>query len=235
VVELPERDGTALVDCLEHALVEAGVRAQEAADARPRVALRLLHPPAQERVQLDREERCLVTPVLEHLPASPQPLRQGFARVRAEAGEEGQLVRAGEHVHRVDLHQADPLQDPTEVPPIDPTLRTGVVEALRLQGDAAGFRAAEGVIGQGHRLCRVGSESGIPTRSAPPRRYSMRVVVDFDLCESNALCMAAAPEVFEVRDDDFLYILQEEPGEELRAKVEEAARRCPKQAIVIEG
>ena len=44
----------------------------------------------------------------------------------------------------------------------------------------------------------------------------MRVVVDYDLCESNALCMAAAPEVFEVRDDDFLYVLQDEPPEELR-------------------
>jgi ferredoxin len=63
----------------------------------------------------------------------------------------------------------------------------------------------------------------------------MRVIVDFDLCESNALCMAAAPEVFEVRDDDFLYVLQEEPPEDLRPKVEEAARRCPKQAITIEG
>ncbi len=63
----------------------------------------------------------------------------------------------------------------------------------------------------------------------------MRVVVDYDLCESNALCMAAAPEVFEVREDDFLYVLQEEPSEELRGKVEEAARRCPKQAISIEG
>ncbi len=63
----------------------------------------------------------------------------------------------------------------------------------------------------------------------------MRVVVDYDLCESNALCMQAAPEVFEVRDDDFLYVLQDEPGEDLRAKVEEAVRRCPKQAITIEG
>jgi len=61
----------------------------------------------------------------------------------------------------------------------------------------------------------------------------VRVVVDFDLCESNALCMAAAPEVFEVRDDDFLYILDEHPPESLRAKVEEAVRRCPKQAISI--
>jgi ferredoxin len=63
----------------------------------------------------------------------------------------------------------------------------------------------------------------------------MRIVVDYDLCESNALCMAAAPEVFEVRDDDFLYVLQDEPPEELRTKVEEAVRRCPKQAISVEG
>lgn len=63
----------------------------------------------------------------------------------------------------------------------------------------------------------------------------MRVVVDYDLCESNALCMAAAPEVFEVREDDFLYVLQDEPPEDLRAKVDEAVRRCPKQAISIEG
>ena len=62
----------------------------------------------------------------------------------------------------------------------------------------------------------------------------MKVVVNFDLCESNAVCMGIAPEVFEVRDDDFLYILQEEPAEDLRGKVEEAARRCPKQAITIE-
>ena len=61
-----------------------------------------------------------------------------------------------------------------------------------------------------------------------------KVVVDFDLCESNAICMGIAPEVFEVRDDDFLYVLQEEPGPELRPKVEEAVRRCPKQAISIE-
>ena len=63
----------------------------------------------------------------------------------------------------------------------------------------------------------------------------MRVVVDFDLCESNALCMAAAPEVFEVRDDDFLYVLQEEPPEELRPKMEEAVRMCPRGAISIDG
>jgi ferredoxin len=62
----------------------------------------------------------------------------------------------------------------------------------------------------------------------------MRVVVNYDVCESNAVCMGIAPEVFEVRDDDFLYILQEQPDESLRPKIEEAVRMCPKQAISIE-
>ena len=61
----------------------------------------------------------------------------------------------------------------------------------------------------------------------------MRVKVDYDLCESNAVCMAVAPEVFEVRDDDFLYVLDETPPDDLRAKVDEAVRRCPKQAIAV--
>jgi ferredoxin len=62
----------------------------------------------------------------------------------------------------------------------------------------------------------------------------MRVVVDYDLCESNAVCMSLVPEVFEVRDDDFLYLLNENPPEELRARLEEAVRSCPKQAIRLE-
>lgn len=62
----------------------------------------------------------------------------------------------------------------------------------------------------------------------------MRVVVDFDQCESNALCMGILPQVFEVRDDDFLYVLDEHPPEELRARLMEAVRSCPKNAISIE-
>lgn len=62
---------------------------------------------------------------------------------------------------------------------------------------------------------------------------SFKVEVDYDLCESNAVCMQIAPEVFEVRDDDFLYLLTETPDDSLRAKVEESAQRCPKQAIKV--
>jgi ferredoxin len=62
----------------------------------------------------------------------------------------------------------------------------------------------------------------------------MRVVVDFDACQSNALCMSVAPQVFEVRDDGFLYVLNETPDEPLRGRVEEAVRLCPTQAITLE-
>ncbi|HEV2368596.1 MAG TPA: ferredoxin [Acidimicrobiales bacterium] len=63
---------------------------------------------------------------------------------------------------------------------------------------------------------------------------SLRVVVDYDVCESNAVCMGLVPEVFEVRDDDFLYILDEHPPESMRARLEEAVRSCPKAAISLE-
>jgi ferredoxin len=61
----------------------------------------------------------------------------------------------------------------------------------------------------------------------------MKVVVDFDLCESNAVCMGIAPEVFEVREDDFLYILDENPPEALRPAMEQAVAACPRAAISI--
>ena len=63
----------------------------------------------------------------------------------------------------------------------------------------------------------------------------MRVTVDFDVCASTGACAQVAPEVFEVRSDGYLYILQENPGEELRAKVTSAEEMCPTGAISIEG
>jgi ferredoxin len=43
--------------------------------------------------------------------------------------------------------------------------------------------------------------------------------------------MGIAPEVFEVREDDFLYILDENPPESLRPQLEEAVMSCPRAAI----
>jgi len=62
----------------------------------------------------------------------------------------------------------------------------------------------------------------------------MKLLVDYDLCEANARCMEAAPEVFKVDDSDNLHVLMEEPPEHLRRKVEEAIRLCPRQALSLQ-
>jgi len=59
----------------------------------------------------------------------------------------------------------------------------------------------------------------------------MKIVVDYDLCEANAVCMDVCPECFRVEDNDTLTILVEHPPESLRSKVEEAVRLCPRQAL----
>ncbi len=64
----------------------------------------------------------------------------------------------------------------------------------------------------------------------------MKISVDYDLCEANAICVEQAPEVFRVDDEDNIHVLIEDPGENLREKVEAAVRLCPRQALsIIEG
>jgi len=62
----------------------------------------------------------------------------------------------------------------------------------------------------------------------------MKVIVDFDVCASTGACMQVSPEVFEVRSDGYLYILQEHPGPDVADKVRKAADLCPTAAITIE-
>lgn len=59
----------------------------------------------------------------------------------------------------------------------------------------------------------------------------MRVKVDTDLCEANAVCCGLAPAVFELDDDEMLVIkVDEVPADEV-ASVEKAIARCPKNAL----
>ncbi len=63
----------------------------------------------------------------------------------------------------------------------------------------------------------------------------MRVIVDYDVCASTGSCVQICPEVFEIRSDNFLYVLLEEPPESMRKQVEKAADMCPTAAITVEG
>jgi ferredoxin len=61
----------------------------------------------------------------------------------------------------------------------------------------------------------------------------MRVWVDLDACKGHAQSEDAAPEVFHVNDEGLADVLIEHPDESLRPKVDEAARLCPEECILI--
>ena len=61
----------------------------------------------------------------------------------------------------------------------------------------------------------------------------MKIKVDFDLCESNALCEALAPANFQIDDDDFLQVIDERVTDENRDVVMQAVAACPKSAISV--
>lgn len=62
----------------------------------------------------------------------------------------------------------------------------------------------------------------------------MRITVDHDVCEANAVCEGISAELFHVRDDDVLQIKKPKPDtEELQHRAREAVRLCPKAALSI--
>ena len=81
-------------------------------------------------------------------------------------------------------------------------------------------------------IARTAEQHGKPTSGTTE---AVKINVDFDRCQSNGLCMSAAPELFEVRDDGYLSVLIEAPGEDQRAAALDAVRLCPTQAISLEG
>ncbi len=62
----------------------------------------------------------------------------------------------------------------------------------------------------------------------------MKITVNYDLCTSNAVCMGIAPEIFEVRDDGFMYVLNDSPGPEFLERVREAVASCPNGALSLD-
>jgi ferredoxin len=59
----------------------------------------------------------------------------------------------------------------------------------------------------------------------------MKIQVDYDLCESNALCEAMAPDVFEVDDNDDLQLKTDQTTDANIEAVKRAVAACPRAAI----
>ncbi|GAA1510587.1 ferredoxin [Nocardioides humi] len=63
----------------------------------------------------------------------------------------------------------------------------------------------------------------------------MRVVADTGICQGHQLCQGEAPDVFGFDEDaDVVVLLDQHPGEALRADVTTAVKYCPAFALSIE-
>jgi ferredoxin len=63
----------------------------------------------------------------------------------------------------------------------------------------------------------------------------VEIVVDTELCEGHALCVTAAPDVFEIGDDEKSIVLPVELTDDVLRRVDDAILRCPVQAISRRG
>ena len=63
----------------------------------------------------------------------------------------------------------------------------------------------------------------------------VEIIVDAELCEGHALCVTAAPDVFEIGDDEKAIVLPVELTDDVLRRVDDAILRCPVQAISRRG
>jgi ferredoxin len=62
----------------------------------------------------------------------------------------------------------------------------------------------------------------------------MKIVVDWSLCDGNALCAKAAPDLLTVDSSDTLHVLKPTFGQEDLERARRAVQVCPKCALRIE-
>jgi ferredoxin len=75
---------------------------------------------------------------------------------------------------------------------------------------------------------------GIPIDSHVSRRIVVRVIVDHDRCEGNAVCLGIAPDIFDLDDEDYAVVKIDPVPADQEAAVEQAIHECPRAALVRE-
>lgn len=59
----------------------------------------------------------------------------------------------------------------------------------------------------------------------------MRVVVDRDRCEGNAICVGIAPDLFVLDEDDYVMVTKDPIPADEEALAEQAIADCPRAAL----
>lgn len=62
---------------------------------------------------------------------------------------------------------------------------------------------------------------------------TMRIVADTEKCVGAGTCVVIAPDIFDQNDDGIVKVLDDSPGEDRIAAVQEAVDFCPAQAILL--
>ena len=60
----------------------------------------------------------------------------------------------------------------------------------------------------------------------------MRVEVDRDRCEGNAVCVGIAPELFDLDDEDYAVVLSDPVPDDQEDVAEQSIAECPRAALI---
>jgi ferredoxin len=79
---------------------------------------------------------------------------------------------------------------------------------------------------------------GVPFQSHSPglrqRRNVVRVKVDHDRCEGNAVCLGIAPDIFDLDDEDYAVVKADPVPADQESLTEQAIAECPRAALIRE-
>ena len=59
----------------------------------------------------------------------------------------------------------------------------------------------------------------------------VRVIVDHDRCEGNAVCLGIAPDIFDLDDEDYAVVKTDPIAPDQEALAEQAIAECPRAAL----
>jgi ferredoxin len=74
-----------------------------------------------------------------------------------------------------------------------------------------------------------------PTQSQPTfKEDAVRVIVDHDRCEGNAVCLGIAPDIFDLDDEDYAVVKTDPIPADREDLAEQAIQECPRAALIRE-
>ncbi len=77
------------------------------------------------------------------------------------------------------------------------------------------------------------SSYGGPTElKAMSKEGVVRVIVDHDRCEGNAVCLGIAPDIFDLDDEDYAVVKTDPIPADQAALAEQAIAECPRAALL---